>query len=129
MSKRELEQLSGANEIEGPRTKRRRETAGTSSDLDMIHSDPIVGASNEISQGGGGKNEVVLEQGLKLWQTVKDAVNKECVESCLIRLFRLLLGTSSILTFICLLEPLIQREISVSRFPTTALKTTISRLL
>ncbi|GLB35855.1 putative bromo domain containing protein [Lyophyllum shimeji] len=77
MSKRELGQLNGANEIEGPRTKRRRETAGNSSDVDVKQSDPVVPGGDQSGEGSGAKKGEVKELGLKLWQTVKDAVNKE----------------------------------------------------
>ncbi|KAF5385065.1 hypothetical protein D9615_001251 [Tricholomella constricta] len=77
MSKRELGQLNGANEIEGPRTKRRRETAGVSSDVDVTSSDPIVSGGHDGGESCGVRKEEVQELGLKLWQTVKDAVNKE----------------------------------------------------
>ncbi|KAF8910096.1 Bromodomain-containing protein [Gymnopilus junonius] len=76
MSKRELESLNWSADNEGSRHKRRRETGGYSSDVDVTMSDPIEpGAEN----GGGASRQEVREQGLKLWQTVKDAVNKEGV--------------------------------------------------
>lgn len=96
MSKRELEQLSGATEMEGPRTKRRRETAAVSTDVEAPHSDPITEGGDEIVSDA--RKEDVYELGLKMYDTVKDAVNKECVQqSCLIRLFsfRLLLQHQS----------------------------------
>ncbi|KAG5647743.1 hypothetical protein DXG03_008466 [Asterophora parasitica] len=77
MSKRELGQLNGANEVEGPRTKRRRETAGASSDVDVTSSDHVVSSVPGGGESSGAKKEDVQELGLKLWQTVKDAVNKE----------------------------------------------------
>ena len=68
MSKREHGKMNGSGENDGTRHKRRRDVGGSSSDVDM--SDPIV----EESRAG----EVdVKEDGLRLWQTVKDAVNKE----------------------------------------------------
>ncbi|RDB29274.1 Protein polybromo-1 [Hypsizygus marmoreus] len=76
MSKRELGQLN-ASEVEGPRAKRRRETVGASSDVDVVQSDPVVPGKEDDGQEGGAKEEGVKELGLKLWQTVKDAVNKE----------------------------------------------------
>ncbi|KAG6865756.1 hypothetical protein C0991_011953 [Blastosporella zonata] len=75
MSKRELGQLNGATEVEGPRTKRRRETAGVSLNIDVDHSDPITEGGDE-SEGGGSRKDV-HELGLKLFETVRDAVNKE----------------------------------------------------
>lgn len=96
MSKRELEQLNSATEMEGPRTKRRRETAAVSTDVEATHSDPITEGGDE--GGSGRRREDVYELGLKMYDTVKDVVNKECVQqSCLIRLFsfRLLLQHQS----------------------------------
>ncbi|KAF8078934.1 RSC complex protein [Lyophyllum atratum] len=77
MSKRELGQLNGASEIQGPRTKRRRETAGNSSDVDITHSDSVNVGEEDGGERSVVKKEEVQELGLKLWQTVKDAVNKE----------------------------------------------------
>jgi hypothetical protein len=78
MSKRELGQLSGLNDTDAPRSKRRRDAAqagaGTSSDVDIVHSDPIV---PEDEDGVGIVS--LKESSLELWQTVRDAVNKECV--------------------------------------------------
>ncbi|KAF8971682.1 Bromodomain-containing protein [Flammula alnicola] len=72
MSKREHGNLNGIGDSEGSRHKRRRE--GSSSDVDVTMSDPI-----EPTKANGGRfsPEQVKEQGLKLWTTVKDAVNKE----------------------------------------------------
>ncbi|KAG6879479.1 hypothetical protein C0992_002202 [Termitomyces sp. T32_za158] len=75
MSKRELEQLNGAAEIEGPRTKRRRETAAVSTDVEATHSDPITEGGDEIVSGA--RKEDVYGLGLKMYDTLKDAVNKE----------------------------------------------------
>ncbi|KAG5637649.1 hypothetical protein H0H81_003726 [Sphagnurus paluster] len=77
MSKRELGQLGGTNEIEGPRTKRRRETAGASSDVDITSSERIHLGAVDGDEGIDQTKEEVKELGLKLWQTVRDAVNKE----------------------------------------------------
>ncbi|KAG6910499.1 hypothetical protein DXG01_009918 [Tephrocybe rancida] len=76
MSKRELGQLNGATEIEGPRNKRRRETAAASMDVDVVHADPTIEGEAEGVESGA-KKEDVQELGLKLFATVKDAVNKE----------------------------------------------------
>jgi chromatin structure-remodeling complex subunit RSC4 len=69
MSKREHGKMNGSGESDGTRHKRHRDAGGSSSDVDM--SDPIV---EEFRTG-----EVVdvKEDGLRLWQAVKDAVNKE----------------------------------------------------
>jgi chromatin structure-remodeling complex subunit RSC4 len=84
MSKRELGLSNGALAVEGPRIKRRKETAATTSDLDVSMSDPIAPGAEQNGQAGGEGDDVVKEQGLKLWQIVKDAMNKECVACCLI---------------------------------------------
>lgn len=74
MSKRELESLNWTVDNEGSRHKRRRETGGYSSDVDVTMSDPVEPSAQSVR--GTGRQEV-KEQGLRLWQTVKDAVNKE----------------------------------------------------
>jgi chromatin structure-remodeling complex subunit RSC4 len=69
MSKREHGKMNGFGESDGTRHKRRRDVGGSSSDVDM--SDPTV---EEFKTG---ELVDVKEDGLRLWQTVKDAVNKE----------------------------------------------------
>jgi chromatin structure-remodeling complex subunit RSC4 len=69
MSKRELGKMNGFGESDGTRHKRRRDVGESSSDVDM--SDPIA---EEFKTG---EPVDVKEGGLRLWQTVKDAVNKE----------------------------------------------------
>lgn len=61
--------MNGFGESDGTRHKRRRDVGGSSSDVDM--SDPIA---EEFKTG---EAVDVKEDGLRLWQTVKDAVNKE----------------------------------------------------
>ena len=86
MSKRDLALLSAtANVGLEPRTKRRKETQSVERD-DVImtgDSQDTKPAGEEGGQEGKGANEETNEevkgQGLALWQTVKDAVNKECV--------------------------------------------------
>jgi hypothetical protein len=83
MSKRDLTFLSaGANVDLEPRTKRRKETQSVEKD-DVPMADATKPAEEEKGQAGNGVNGAtngeVNEQGLVLWQTVKDAVNKECV--------------------------------------------------
>ncbi|KAH9486301.1 Protein polybromo-1 [Psilocybe cubensis] len=74
MSKRELEALNGLGDHDGSRhNKRRREAGGSSSDVDVTMSDPVVPAATN----GGGSIGQVKEQGLKLWQTVKDATKDD----------------------------------------------------
>lgn len=69
MSKREHGKMNGFGESDGTRHKRRRDVGGSSSDVDM--SDHIT---EEFKTGDPVD---VKEGGLRLWQTVKDAVNKE----------------------------------------------------
>lgn len=71
MSKREHGKMNGSGENNETRHKRRRDAGGSSSDVDIGMSDPIVEESK------AGEPVDVKEDGLRLWQTVKDAVNKE----------------------------------------------------
>lgn len=70
MSKRELETLAQvAIDLEGPRTKRRRETPAEEANGD---------AKMQVEEGEDAKAArlaAAKEQGEKLWQTVKDAVD------------------------------------------------------
>ncbi|KAJ6575441.1 Bromodomain-containing protein [Mycena capillaripes] len=70
--KRAHRQTNGGD-VKASRAKRRKEmaVAGSSSDVD-ITSDPLVEEERVKARVGD-----VREQGLKLWHTVKDAVNKE----------------------------------------------------
>ena len=82
MSKRDIAFLSAtANGLE-PHTKRRKETQSEEKD-DTAMADGTKPAGEEVSYGANGLDGAtdrdVTEQGLALWQTVKDAVNKECV--------------------------------------------------
>lgn len=74
--KREIDLSDAVTAAEGSRPKRRKEGVGTQVDMDA--SMATVG-SNETDDGGQEEPESVKEQGLRLWQIVKDAVNKECV--------------------------------------------------
>jgi hypothetical protein len=74
MSKREHGLANGGGE--GPRVKRAREIV-TGADVTM--GNPGQASSNSGGQGSGGGDLFVKEQGLGLWQTIKNAVNKECV--------------------------------------------------
>ena len=75
---------------DSPRSKRRKETPpnGTA-DEDVEMADVDAGASSGHEDGEDGEEgptmsaEEVAEEGLKVWHTVKDAVDKECVTSCL----------------------------------------------
>lgn len=71
MSKRELERLAVVVDADAPRAKRRREATAEKPDVEMLD-----GTRETVSEE---QRATVKEQGLKLWQTVKDAVDKECV--------------------------------------------------
>lgn len=72
MSKRELERLAVVVDADAPRAKRRREaTTDEKPDVEMLD-----GTRETVSEE---QRAAVQEQGLRLWQTVKDAVDKECV--------------------------------------------------
>jgi hypothetical protein len=81
MSKRELGKLASVVDVDAPRAKRRKEAPPQdekkpNADLDL---DATGGASVKREQEDPASLGQVKEQGLKLWQTVKDAVDKECV--------------------------------------------------
>lgn len=83
MSKRELGKLASVVDVDAPRAKRRREAAPQDEkkpdpDLDL---DGTNRAGVKQEQEDPASLKQVKEQGLKLWQTVKDAVDKECVTS------------------------------------------------
>jgi hypothetical protein len=83
MSKRELGKLASVVDVDAPRAKRRKEAAPQDekkpdADLEL---DATSGAGVKREQEEPANLEQVKEQGLKLWQTVKDAVDKECVTS------------------------------------------------
>jgi len=87
MSKRELGKLASVVDVDAPRAKRRREAAPQDekkpdADIDL---DGTSGAGVKREQEDPANLEQVKEQGLKLWQTVKDAVDKECVTSPALR--------------------------------------------
>lgn len=89
MSKRELGKLAIVVDVDAPRAKRRREAAPQ----DVKKPDPDMDLDLDATGEAGVKREQedpanlkqVKEQGLKLWQTVKDAVDKECVTSLVLR--------------------------------------------
>lgn len=93
MSKRDLAFVSATASVDlEPRTKRRKETA----EEDIIMVDDTTPATSGGASGVNGvTKEEVKEQGTTLWQTVKDAVNKECVNGQLVSLVLLPLSTSS----------------------------------
>jgi chromatin structure-remodeling complex subunit RSC4 len=86
MSKRELGKLAIVVDVDAPRAKRRREAPPQDekkpdpADLDL-DPDATSGAGVKREQEDPATLKQVKEQGLKLWQTVKDAVDKECVTS------------------------------------------------
>jgi hypothetical protein len=97
MSKRELGKLASVVDVDAPRAKRRREAAPQDEkkpdpDLDL---DATSGVGVKREQEDPANSKQVKEQGLKLWQTVKDAVDKECVTSLVLRLLRPLATYSS----------------------------------
>jgi hypothetical protein len=81
MSKRELGKLANVVDVDAPRAKRRREAVPLEekkpdTDVDV----DVTGEANVKREQEDTTDFVqVKEQGLKLWQTVKDAVDKECV--------------------------------------------------
>lgn len=79
MSKRELGKLANVVDVDAPRAKRRREAAPQDEkkpdpDMDL---DATSGAVVKREQEDPASLKQVKEQGLKLWQTVKDAVDKD----------------------------------------------------
>ncbi|KAI9444525.1 Bromodomain-containing protein [Lactarius indigo] len=80
MSKRELGKLASVVDVDAPRAKRRKEAPPPQeekrpeTDMDV----DVTGDGNvKREQEDPAKLEQVKEQGLKLWQTVKDAVDKD----------------------------------------------------
>lgn len=78
MSKRDLAFVSATADADlEPRTKRRKDTKSVEKEdvaIDDTTTPPV-----ENGQVNGVSSEEVKEQGLALWQTVKDAVDQECV--------------------------------------------------
>jgi hypothetical protein len=81
MSKRELGKLASVVDVDAPRAKRRKEAPPQDEKKPDADLDPDAtgGASVKREQEDPANLAQVKEQGLKLWQTVKDAVDKECV--------------------------------------------------
>lgn len=91
MSKREASTLAPQGiDIDAPRAKRHKPGPGSQAspprkgkeaqqqqDKDV----PMEDGETKAEENGadGEEKEAVKEKGLKLWQVVKDAVNKECV--------------------------------------------------
>ncbi len=87
MSKREARSIAaGGVDIDAPRAKRRKEAPATSSasperkhDAERHRSNGDVNEAAEDAEAVVEDAEEVRLKGLQLWQTLKDAVNKECV--------------------------------------------------
>lgn len=83
--KRELEALAGEVDLDNPRIKRRRELpAPSEATVPPVQPSMTINASNgdsifQDTEGGVIDAGVLKDQATKLWQTVKDAVNKEYV--------------------------------------------------
>lgn len=80
MSKRELSRLIGTTDVEGSRPKRRRDAAtfpNSSPDADAAIPDATVGIPQPNGNSGTSGIGSVKELGLQLWQTIKEAKNKE----------------------------------------------------
>ena len=89
MSKRELGKLASVVDVDAPRAKRRKEAAPQEEKKPEVDMDVDVTDDGKVKreQEDPAKLEQVKEQGLKLWQTLKDAVDKECVtDLCPVRL-------------------------------------------
>lgn len=78
--KRELESLAGDHEVDAPRTKRRKEQL-TAAQLPIATTTENANASNDeekLDMSGSSADQGTLkEQAMRLWQVVRDAVNKE----------------------------------------------------
>lgn len=74
--KRELGLLTGAVDVDAPRTKRRKELTGSTN-----HPAEAINVTNDIGEQAEGSSstdqEGLKEQAIRLWQMVKDAVNKD----------------------------------------------------
>ena len=81
MSKRELGKLASVVDIDAPRAKRRKEAAPQEEKKPEADMDVDVTSDGNVKreQEDPARLEQVKEQGLKLWQTLRDAVDKECV--------------------------------------------------
>lgn len=79
MSKRELGKLASVVDVDAPRAKRRREAAPQEKKPDPDIDLDATSAAGVKREEDPANLKQVKEQGLKLWQTVKDEVDKECV--------------------------------------------------
>lgn len=89
MSKREATMFAAQGvDVDAPRAKRHKLAApaaagggskpGANQDTKVTNG---VAVKQEEDETAGEDREMVKERGLRLWQIVKDAVNKECVIS------------------------------------------------
>lgn len=121
MSKRELERLAVVVDADAPRAKRRREiTTEEKPDVQNAETTRATVSSEERAKA--------KEEGLRLWQVVKDAVDKECVtvpiQAPVTLPFRACAQTCTHThTFT------VQRPTPFDRVPSSSLETTICTLL
>ena len=125
MSKRELGKLASVVDVDAPRAKRRKEAPPQdekkpNADIDV---DATGGTTVKREEEDPAKLGQVKEQGSKLWQTVKDAVDKECVTDPCALCFAHLLTLSSH-------QPRsLQRPLPFSRFSSSPQQTHLPGLL
>jgi chromatin structure-remodeling complex subunit RSC4 len=88
MSKREATMFAAQGiDVDAPRAKRLKTGATTGQSSANAPTTGDIAAANEERSGSGENekpseaSEQVKEKGLKLWQTIKDARDKECVTS------------------------------------------------
>lgn len=83
--KRELGSLTGEVDLDSPRTKRRKELpAPPEASIPAVQPPTTTDASDgsaivQDAEDGNINASMLKDQATKLWQTVKDAVNKEYV--------------------------------------------------
>ena len=134
MSKRELEMLSSSVDVNAPRAKRRKDATTSREDKRDVQMADVVAVkaegNEETPEADTGNRDAVKEQGLQLWQALKDAADKECVTcfTCLIQL-----RSTTAVTCVCLSclgsSCISQGTVTVQRLPLPSFQTTIFRLL
>lgn len=80
--KRELGLLTGDVDMDAPRTKRRKEQMMGATQLTTLPVESTNTGSNQAKYDGmlaSNGQSGLREQASRMWQVVKDAVNKECV--------------------------------------------------
>ena len=146
-------------DVDAPRAKRHKpaqpsvSATSQANDDQKQHTDAssVVQSASAKTEGAAAKEdpETVKERGLRLWQVIKDATNKECV-CCLSILERFFFNEALLLTSIfsrfTLVEPSlfdvlsqiinkntvyhdVKRSSFVARLPSFAVETTVPRLL